>query len=132
MMVENRWKLFGHVLHLPLDSPAQLSMTQYYVPLKVSKGQPKTSLPVFFNKELHEHSLLKLTTPQDLAWIRAMVDDRKGWQQFTEVTSQAPKSDMMSVGSNMRIRTLPLHLTYLRPFHVTELQKLATIVVHLR
>jgi len=85
MILENRWKLFGHILRLPLDSPPQLSMTQYYRPLKVSKGQPKTSLPVVLNKELLEHAFIKLTTPEDLTWIRTMADDRKGWQQFTEV-----------------------------------------------
>ena len=31
MLLENRWKLFGHVLRLPLTSPPQLSMEQYYI-----------------------------------------------------------------------------------------------------
>lgn len=75
-ILENRWKRFDHVLRLPLDSLLQLSMTQYYVPLKDWKGQTKTSLPVVHNKELLEHALLS---------SRPMADDLKGWQEFTEV-----------------------------------------------
>jgi hypothetical protein len=85
MLLEQRWKLFGHVLRLPLSSPPQLSMTQYYIIDKTSKGTPRTTLPVLLTKELLEHTLIKISSPEDLDWIRNMAQDRTTWKNFTEV-----------------------------------------------
>ena len=50
---------------------------------------------------------------------------------FPVIAVQALKSNMMSVGSNMKIKTLPPHLSYLRPFYLIKLLPLVTVVVHL-
>ena len=85
MLLENRWKLFGHVLRLPVASPPQLSMKQYYINDKTCRGTPRTTLPVSLHRELLEYTQIKVSSPEDLQWIRTMARDRSGWSNFTEV-----------------------------------------------
>ena len=91
MLLENRWKRFGHVLRLSMSSPPQLSMEQYYINSTTSRGTPRTTLPVLLNKELLEHTQIKVTSPADLHWIRSMARDRSGWMNFTEVITTGAK-----------------------------------------
>ncbi len=43
-----RWNLFGHVIRLSLDMPAQMAVNYYYNTKEVakSKGRPVVTLPV--------------------------------------------------------------------------------------
>ena len=51
---ESRWRLFGHVLSLPVDAPAQIAMDFYCAQTEnIQKGRPQTTLPVVLFKELH-------------------------------------------------------------------------------
>jgi len=70
MILEKRWKLFGHTLRLPLLSLPQLPMERYYINSKSSKGTPRTTLPVSLNRELLKHTQIKISSPQDFLWIR--------------------------------------------------------------
>lgn len=107
MLLEQRWKLFGHVLRLPLSSPPQLSMTQYYIIDKTSKGTPRTTLPVLLNKELLEHTLIKISSPEDLDWIRNMAQDRTTWKNFTEVIITGAKEKYDEVRKRKRTDLTP-------------------------
>ena len=51
----NKWKLFGHILRLPLNTPANESIKYYFkVPKKIKKypGIPETTLPASIDKEI--------------------------------------------------------------------------------
>ena len=111
MLLEHRWKLFGHVLRLPLSSPPQLSMTQYYIVDKTSKGTPRTTLPVLLNKELLEHTLIKISTPEDLNWIRNMAHDRTTWKNFTEVITTGAKEKYDEVRKRKRTDLAPTSIS---------------------
>lgn len=55
---KHRWQLFGHVLRLPKDTPAQMSMFHYCNSFKekqVEKGRPLTTLPIVLFNEYHSY-----------------------------------------------------------------------------
>ena len=60
-------------------------MKQYYINDKTCKGTPRTTLPVSLHRELLEHTQIKVSSPEDLQWIRTMASDRSGWSNFTDV-----------------------------------------------
>ena len=95
MLAERRWKLFGHVLRLPSLSPPQTSMEQYYIRAKTCRVTPKITLPVLLNLELLEHTLIKVTAPEDLRWLRTMAADRTGWKNFTKVIIDGVKENLI-------------------------------------
>ena len=61
-ITQARWSLFGHVLRLARDTPAQLAM-DYYVKVEDTgrKGRPVTTLPVALFNEYKKHSSIRLT-----------------------------------------------------------------------
>ena len=51
----NKWELFGYILWLPLNTPANESMKYYFkVPEKIKKypGTPRTMLPTSIDKDI--------------------------------------------------------------------------------
>ena len=55
-----RWSLFGHVLRLHAETPAQLAMDYYCQGVeegegKVARGRAITTLPVILFNEFHSH-----------------------------------------------------------------------------
>ena len=53
----NKWKCFGHILQLPLNTPANESMKYYFkVPEKIKKylGIPRTMLPTSIDKDIKQ------------------------------------------------------------------------------
>ena len=83
MIIEQRWKLFGHILRLPFTSPPQLSMQQYYILRPTGRGAPRTTLPVQLNKDLATSDYEPLKLPEDLRSIRAQAFRRGDWQRLT-------------------------------------------------
>ena len=49
-----RWRLFGHVLRMPLDAPAQQAIDYYFADTGVAtfRGRPRTTLPTALNADL--------------------------------------------------------------------------------
>jgi hypothetical protein len=82
-------------------------MTQYYIIDKTSKGTPRTTLPVLLNKELLEHTLIKISSPEDLDWIRNMAQDRTTWKNFTEVIITGAKEKYDEVRKRKRTDLTP-------------------------
>ena len=92
MIIEQRWKLFGHTLRLPLTSPPQLSMQQYYIMRPTGRGAPRTTLPVQLNKDLATSDYQPLKLPADLHSFRAQASRRGTWQRLTTEIINAYKS----------------------------------------
>ena len=46
-IITARWRLFGHVLRLPRDAPAQRAIDHYFADTEAAtfRGRPRTSLP---------------------------------------------------------------------------------------
>ena len=54
-ITEARWRLFGHVLRLPRDVPAQMFIDEYYsreAGVDSWRGRPRTSLPAVLDEDL--------------------------------------------------------------------------------
>ena len=92
MIIEQRWKLFGHTLRLPLTSPPQLSMQQYYIMRPTGRGAPRTTLPVQLNKDLATSNYEPLKLPADLLSLRAQASRRGNWQRLTTEIINAYKT----------------------------------------
>ena len=100
-------------------------MTQYYIIDKTSKGTPRTTLPVLLNKELLEHTLIKISSPEDLDWIRNMAQDRTTWKNFTEVIITGAKEKYDEVRKRKRTDLTPTSTTITpnRPRTQVELKR---------
>ena len=92
MIIEQRWKLFGHTLRLPLTFPPQLSMQQYYIMRPTGRGAPRTTLPVQLNKDLATSNYEPLKLPADLLSLRAQASRRGNWQRLTTEIINAYKT----------------------------------------
>ena len=88
-----RWKLFGHILRLPHDTQAQMSMQHYFTPSTKPKfrGRPRTTLPLTlsqditraaaYNKDFYSNYQLRdLKSTTDLKKLLNIANDRKNWK----------------------------------------------------
>ena len=92
---KSRWRMFGHVLRLDLQTPAQMSMTYYFeeeVNMNKVNGRPRTTLATVLNNDLKEakkvHNdmvLVKFENNYDLNRARILAADRKGWKKLSQL-----------------------------------------------
>ena len=96
-----RWNLFGHVLRLSVDTPAQIAMSYYCnVPVGavVERGRPQVTLPVLLFSEFHAYKQhLKPSTYHQkpstaLRELRKLASDRPTWVKLTEHVCGANKA----------------------------------------
>ena len=87
-----RWSLFGHVLRLALDTPAQLAMDYYWQLSEgdtISLGRPITTLPVLlfrgyreYRERTRERGWSVLTETKMLTELRKRAVDRQKWREL--------------------------------------------------
>ena len=89
ILKESRWRLFGHVLRLPEDAPAQLAMDFYCAQTEnIQKGRPQTTLPVLiFNefqtlKQSEKQSTYRQKPNVALRELRKLATDRNKWKKL--------------------------------------------------
>ena len=75
-----RIRLFGHVLRLPKDTPAQKAMDAYFRPGKRDKGRPKHHLPTRLVKDMNK-VWLAFKSHSNLNNLRTIASDRKLWKR---------------------------------------------------
>ena len=94
-ITKQRWELFGHVLRLDRQTPAQIAM-DYYTQLKEGEGEPlgkpETTLPVLLFSEFKKYMLIKQqekgkktyqrTRERMLQELRELAWDRKEWEEM--------------------------------------------------
>ena len=74
-----RLRLFGHILRLDTNTPAQIAMDMYMQPGKRARGRPKCMLPTRLNQDLKMVNK-QLKTSRDLASFRQLASDRSAWK----------------------------------------------------
>jgi len=81
-----RWRLFGHILRLPLNTPPQMAMEMYFLPTDAElwRGRPRSSLPVIIKQELKQQGI-SLHTVSDLNCLRNLALHRPHWHAFFTV-----------------------------------------------
>ena len=98
-ILENRWRLFGHILRRNIEIPANKSMNRYFATHgKKFRGRPLTTLPVVLNKDLSrlQENTLQLTTREDLEHLRCIAQNRQQWRELStriRKAAEAPPSD---------------------------------------
>ena len=98
-ILENRWRLFGHILRRNIEIPANKSMNSYFATHgKKFRGRPLTTLPVVLNKDLSrlQENTLQLTTREDLKHLRCIAQNRQQWRELStriRKAAEAPPSD---------------------------------------
>ena len=98
-LLENRWRLFGHILRRNSEIPANKSMNSYFIShVSNFRGRPLTTLPVVLNKDLTSVSddKLQLTSLKDLEHLRSIAQNRQTWRKLTSrirEAAEAPPSD---------------------------------------
>ena len=58
-ITEARWRLFGHVLRMPQNVPAQITNDSYFQPCW--RGRPRTILPMVLNTNLQNYTICSCT-----------------------------------------------------------------------
>ena len=101
---KSRWKLFGHILRLHIDTPAQRSMDFFFEESKACKfrGRPRVNLPWTLNDDLTRYSGtdLRLKTAEDLWKLRELAQDRKKWSELVEKIHVAAKAEKNTVAND--------------------------------
>ena len=80
-IVTARWRLFGHVLRLPRDAPAQRAIDHYFADTEAAafRGRPRTSLPTTLCSDLRRIGRT-LRQPADIEALRAL--SREHWRHL--------------------------------------------------
>lgn len=98
-----RWKLFGHLLRQPLDTPSNKAMVEYFTSsaLKYRGRRPSSLISVLHRDAAEVHRELK--TIRDLQDFRNIASNRRAWKRLTAiVTSKRTRKYMQELqGANM-------------------------------
>ena len=96
---KNKWQLFGHILRLPKNTPANEAMEYYFKITKKMKkysGTPRTTLPTSIDKDIKQtvtnHPDLpvkQFTSTKDLEDLRNLAQERDVWKEFLNVICSA-------------------------------------------
>ena len=80
-IVTARLRLFGHVLRLPRDAPAQRAIDHYFADTEAAtfRGRPRTSLPTTLCSDLRRIGRTR-RQPTDIESLRAL--SREQWRQM--------------------------------------------------
>ena len=93
-LLENWWRLFGHILGRNSEIPANKSMNSYFIS-HGSKfiGPPLTTLLVVLNKDLTlvSDDKLQLTSLKDLEHLRSVAQNRQTLRKVTTRIREAAK-----------------------------------------
>ena len=82
LVKRSRWRLLGHILRMPVDTPAVSAMANYFHMHneKKRKGRPRMTLPMKLNDDLAHARQGTLKSIQDLDKLVSLAGDRNTWR----------------------------------------------------
>ncbi|XP_065186192.1 uncharacterized protein LOC135817021 [Sycon ciliatum] len=90
----SRWSLFGHVLRLGKDTPARLSMEQYFqAPEGRYRGRPRVTLPIKLHTDLSQSNNGHLRSVEDLRRLERIAVDRPAWNALVKSVCAHPRHE---------------------------------------
>ena len=91
--VKARWGLFGHVMGMTHDTPAQMAIDEYIAPTDTAgwQGRPRTTLPTTLDKHLQGVGK-RLRNMQDLQHLRTIASDRNQWRNLSQEIMKAAQA----------------------------------------
>ena len=83
-ILEQRWRLFGHIMRRNPEIPANKAMTAYFEKSgNPFRGRPITTLPVLLNQNLGTlENEMTLKSASDLQKLTALAQDRQRWREL--------------------------------------------------
>ena len=86
LMKESCWRLSGHILRLPADTPAFKAMQHCFCKTirkgPIWRGRPRITLPMALSANLSTSNQGRLQSPEDLQWLVELASDRLRWKNF--------------------------------------------------
>ncbi len=94
-VLENRWRLFGHILRLDQNAPCNKAMISYFKEQsKKRRGRPRTTIVTTLRRDLkRETSHLGLNTSEDLEKLRDTAQNRDLWKSLTSALYRAAQAE---------------------------------------
>ena len=93
-----RWKLFGHVLRMPLTTPAQMVLnTAFSCTKKGRRGRPPTCLLKALQSDVMKYLNAPLRSSTDLNAIRRMANEKNNWLRVIVTHSDGNSSTFSDV-----------------------------------
>jgi hypothetical protein len=86
MLLDSRWRLFGHLLRLPENTPPNVAMRAYFTNVPQHRGwpgRPRTTLPRVLHDDLSSVGL-RLSRLEDLTSLRLTAHSRQAWQELSK------------------------------------------------
>ena len=82
LVKRSRWRLFGHILRMPVDTPAVSAMTNCFHVRneKKWKGRPRMTLPLKLHDDLAHVRQGTFKSIQDLVKLTSLAGDRNTWR----------------------------------------------------
>ena len=79
----SRWGLFGHVMRMARDKPAQMAIDEYITSTATAgwQGRPRTTLPTNLDNDLQGVGK-RLRNKQHLQHLRTFTSDRNQWRSL--------------------------------------------------
>ncbi|GFR60570.1 hypothetical protein ElyMa_001825000 [Elysia marginata] len=101
VVLQARWRLFGHVLRREPSIPANKAMAFYFHDnAKRARGRPIATFPMTLNNDLkilqNRSTSLTCTSQKDLETLRKIAERRQEWITFTadiKKAAEAARSD---------------------------------------
>ena len=94
LILNSRWSLFGHVLCLGKDTPARLSMEQYFqAPEGRFHGRPRVTLPIKLHTDLSQSGNGQLRSAGDLRRLKQIAADRPAWNALVKSVCALPRHE---------------------------------------
>ena len=93
-ILKSRWKLFGHILRLNKECPANKAMIFYFENINAKRfsGNPRITIVKTLNNDIKRTKekepsfpIRKLTTSEDLDYIRQLANDKIGWKSIVRI-----------------------------------------------
>ena len=96
-VIKRRWRYFGHVLRLDLNTPAAKAMKFYFVKIEGSKkfrGRPRNTIVTTLNDDIlslfsskntitEKYNIKKITSYLDIENLRRLAFNRNVWKELT-------------------------------------------------
>ena len=102
-----RWRLMGHCLRLPIDTPVRKAMCHYFQPSNAPgfKGRARTTLPITIHNDLrrattassdffHHFGICSLNSMQDLVKLTQLAANRKVWLEMVNSIYSTAEVDL--------------------------------------
>ncbi|GFR62908.1 hypothetical protein ElyMa_001882000 [Elysia marginata] len=105
-ILKARWRLFGHIIRLAINTPPNVAMTKYFkTEGSKQRGRPKTSIVTTLRRDLKSHNSdhwpTRLHSIKDLDHLRDIAQNRSDWKhQTTSIYRSAQAETSVDVAAD--------------------------------